>query len=146
MHMILTARDTNTCLDIRQREAMRDLEQLQLFDWSYIKQFCNDFFSLTVVSGNYYNPDLGEHLFSKLLRDLVKEIHKSWTYLKVPEVYNNIGIIIQHIVNKLKEKCTYIQIQKQLKNQQYRFCKQIYTSQQYDAKTPKRQSYTPKPK
>lgn len=76
MHMILTARDANTRLDLRQKEAMRYLEQLQINNWKYIKPFCNGFIMLTAISGNYYNPDLGEKHFSKLLRELGKEYIK----------------------------------------------------------------------
>lgn len=91
---------------------MRDLKQLQITNWKYIKYFCNDFFALTAVSGNYYNPELGEHPFSKLSGELEKEIHKAWTIMNIGPIYDNIGVRIQHILTKLKEKYTYIQIQK----------------------------------
>lgn len=55
---MLIARDANTGLDLRQKKAMRNLEQLQLLNWTYIKPFCNDFLSLTSVSTNYYNLEL----------------------------------------------------------------------------------------
>lgn len=77
MHRILIVRDANTGLDLRQKEVMLDLEQLQLHNWKYIKLFYNDFFALTTVSGNYYNPSLGEILFSKLPKELGKKIHKA---------------------------------------------------------------------
>lgn len=70
---------------------MRYLEQLQLHNWKYIKLFCNNFFALIAVSGNYYNLVLGKRLFSKLPGELGKKIHKAWTNMNVTLVYDNMS-------------------------------------------------------
>lgn len=98
IHTILTGRDVNTGITIRQQEAMRDLEQIQLLDWRYIIKFLKEYLHYATISGNYYNIEVGNRLFSKLPGDLGKEIHRSWItdYQDKPEnlppSYNNIGI------------------------------------------------------
>ena len=140
MHRIITGREVNTGVTIRQQEAMRDLEQIQLLDWKYIIKFLKEFLHYATISGNYYSAEIGNRLFSKLPGDLGKEIHKSWiegyenNSHNIPKGYDNIGIRITHIISELKKKCTYIQIQRELKQKNYGFCGQIYTPQQYGSR------------
>lgn len=120
---------------------MRDLEQIQLFNWKFVKQFCLDFLALSALSGNYCTPEVGERPFAKLPGDLGKEIHVKWKTVNVLLHYDNIGTRIQHIISKLKAKCTYIHTQKMLKNQNYGFYSTIYTPQQYGSSS-SRKPYT----
>ncbi|PON45173.1 hypothetical protein PanWU01x14_261180 [Parasponia andersonii] len=83
---------------------MRDLEQIQIFNWKYLKHFCNDILAMTAISGNYCNPDMGERIFSKLPGELGKEIHAAWKAQNVPTLFDNIGVRVQHIISKLKRK------------------------------------------
>lgn len=39
IHQLLIVRDANTGLDLRQKEAMRNMKQLQLLNWNYVKPF-----------------------------------------------------------------------------------------------------------
>ncbi|XP_031102655.1 uncharacterized protein LOC116006432 [Ipomoea triloba] len=148
IHTLLTGREANTGLTIRQAEAMRDLEQIQLYDWHKVIDFLIDFLSLACTSGNYFSKDLGERLFSKLPGPLGKEIHDSWNLIPKEELFDNMGTRIQHVISELKTRCTYIQIQRDLKQKNVGFCKNIYTPQQYgrhpDDPTPRRQPAKPK--
>ncbi|CAI8597173.1 unnamed protein product [Vicia faba] len=113
---------------MRQAEAMRDLEQIQLYDWNHIIEFLQDFYALASTSGNYFSTELGERLFTKLPGPLGHEIQENWKKIEVNNEFDNIGIRIQYIIFELK-KITYIQIQKELKQKNVGFCKQIYSPQ-----------------
>lgn len=60
VHRLLTTRDANTSLVLRQKEVIKDLEQLQLYNWNQIKLFYNNFLALIALSKNYCYPTLGE--------------------------------------------------------------------------------------
>ena len=48
---IINGGDTLSGLTIKQNEALRDLEQLQLHDWKKVVFFLNDFVHLAAISG-----------------------------------------------------------------------------------------------
>ena len=127
----MTGRDANVGLNLRQIDSMRDLEQIQLYDWNHVIEFLQNFYALASTSGNYFSKELGERLFTKLPGPLGKEIHENWKKLTIINEFDNIGIRIQFVISQLKDKCTYIQIQKDLKQKNVGFCKQIFTPQQY---------------
>lgn len=77
MHRIITGRDVNTGITIRQQEAMRDLEKIKLLDWKYIIKLLKEFLHYATISGNYYSNEIGNRLFSKLPGNLGKGINKS---------------------------------------------------------------------
>ena len=78
-------------------------------------------------------------MFRKLSRTLGREIETSWKELKGVQQHEmtenpepwSIGHRINHIMKILKRKCSEIQTQRQLKKSQYRFCKNIFTTQTY---------------
>lgn len=123
---IVTGQDPNSRHLGVLEDAIRQLEQLSLYKWKYIKKFLNDYFYYTCISGNCYNQDIGERLFKKLPGALGIEIAERWK--QQPQVVDNpnalftIGYRIQHVIKVLKEKCISIQIQKQLKNDDYGYC------------------------
>lgn len=136
---LLASKDPNIGSQQLQEDALRKLEQLQLKDWKYIKPFLQDFFYLTTVSGNTFNREISEKIFTKLPGPLGLQIAKNWRESQQQyqgeeaEQLINIGVMSQFIIEQLQDICTKIQIQKQLK-QGYGFCSQIYTAQHYGDK------------
>ena len=84
-----------------QERCVRQLEQLHINTYKYIIPFLQDYFYLTCKSGNTFNKDLGERLFTKLPGPLGIEITERWR--KTPMVVGNpnglfsIGIRINFI-------------------------------------------------
>ena len=132
---LVTGEDPNSRHITLQQEALLHLEQIQIKDCKYIKEFCQTYYHLCAISRNGFNQELGEKHFRKLLGTLGREIESSWKELKgvqQDDIVGNqepwsIGHRINHITKILKRKCSEIQTQRQLKKNQYRFCKTIFT-------------------
>ena len=149
IQFLLTGEDPNSGTTGIQSDAILHLEQLSLYKWNYVIQFVQDYFYYTCISGNAFNQEYGEKLFRKLPGALGIEIAEKWKELPYvkdnPHASQSIGTRIQHVLRILKEKCTNIKIQKQLKSADYKFCKEIiYTPQHYgeqkiNKRRPKRQ-------
>ena len=148
IHALITRADPNSGHMETQKKAMRDLEQLSLKNWTsglYVKKFVNHYVYLTTIAGNTFNKEIGEKLFHKLPGPLGLEIHTKWNEL--PEVKNNptslwtITQRAQFIIKILEEKCVDLQIQKQLKQTDYKFCSEIYTPQTYGSNNKRKNNY-----
>ncbi|KAL2462101.1 Uncharacterized protein Adt_45521 [Abeliophyllum distichum] len=117
IQVLITGADPNSGHMSIQIKAMRDLEQLNLYKWTkgkYVKNFLNEYYYLTAISGNTFNQEIGQKLFHKLPGPLGLEITESWNNL--PSVKENpdkkwsIGHRIQHVIRCLEEKCVTLQI------------------------------------
>ena len=136
---LITGEDPNSGHLTIQQEALLYLEQMQIKDWKYIKEFYQSYYHFCAISRNGFNQELGEKLFRKLPGTLGREIETSWRELKGVQQDDmtenqgpwSIGHRINHIMKILKRKCSEIQTQRQLKKSQYRFCKNIFTPQTY---------------
>ena len=136
---LIIGEDPNSGHITQQQEALLHIEQMQIKDWKYLKELCQTYYHFCAISRNRFNQELGEKLFRKLPRTLGRKIETSWKELKEiqqNEIMGNqepwsIGHRINHIMKILKRKCSEIQIQRQLKKSQYRFCKNIFTPQTY---------------
>ncbi|KAL2465790.1 Uncharacterized protein Adt_41641 [Abeliophyllum distichum] len=104
IQILITGADPNSGHMSIQIKAMRDLEQLNLYKWTkgkYVKNFLNEYYYLTAISGNTFNHEIGQKLFHKQPRPLGLEITESWNNL--PSVKENpdkkwsIGHRIQHM-------------------------------------------------
>ena len=60
---LITGEDPNSIHITLQHEALLNLEQIQIQDWKYIKEFCQSYYNFCVISGNGFNQELGENLF-----------------------------------------------------------------------------------
>ena len=60
---LITGEDPNSGHITIQQEALLHLEQMQIKDWKYIKDFCQSLYAFCAISGNGYNQELGEKLF-----------------------------------------------------------------------------------
>lgn len=134
-----------------QRKVVRNLEQLSLYKWTkgrYVKNFLNEYHYLISISGNTFNQDLGNKLFHKLSGPLGLEIIDKWNNLtsviEEPDKKWSIGQRIQHVIKCLEDKCVELQIQKQLKKTDYKFCKDIFTPQTYGASSSGKKTYNKK--
>ena len=78
----ITGEDPNSGHLTIQQEALLHLEQMQIKDWRYIKEFCQSYYHFCAISGNGFNQELGEKLFRKLPGSLGREIETSWRELK----------------------------------------------------------------
>lgn len=115
-----------------QTEVLKLLDQLSIHKWKYIAQYCQDFFSLAARLGKALDPEIGEKNFRKLPGQLGVEIKEKWEKRDDINKTLGIGARIKHTYEILREKCTQIQIQKQLKKHSFSFCKDvIYTPQNY---------------
>ena len=90
-----------------------------------------------MLSWCVFDQDLSKKLFNKLPGALGREIEERWIKRKGvaqnPQAKWSIGHRIQHIMEILQEKCTNLQIQTQLKQNEMNFSKDIiYTTQSYD--------------
>ncbi|WMV32520.1 hypothetical protein MTR67_025905 [Solanum verrucosum] len=137
IHSLITGEDPNSGFVVLQKNALIKLEQLSITSWFHIKNFLKDYYYYCTISGNSFDEELGKKLFNKLPGALGREIEEIW--YKRDEVIQNpngrwsIGHKVQHIIEILTEKYTNIQIQKQLKQNEMGFCKNIiYTTQNYD--------------
>ena len=143
VHSLITGEDPNSGLVVLQRNALIKLEQLSISSWLHIKNFLKDYYYYCTISGNSFDDDLGKKLFNKLPGALGREIEDRW-YKRDGVIQNpngkwSIGHKVQHVMEILTEKCTNIQIQKQLKQNEMSFCKNvIYTTQSYDKEKPKK--------
>ena len=79
---LITGEDHNSRHITLQQEALLHLEQMQIKDWKYIKEFFQTYYHFCAISGNGFNQELGEKLFRKQPRTLEKEIEGSWKKLK----------------------------------------------------------------
>ncbi|WMV29160.1 hypothetical protein MTR67_022545, partial [Solanum verrucosum] len=137
IHSLITGKDPNSGLVVLQRNALIHLEQLSITSWFHIKNFLKDYYYYCTISGNSFDEELGKKLFNKLPGALGREIEEKW-YKREGVIQNpngkwSIGHKVQHIMEVLTEKCTNIQIQKQLKQNEMSFCKNVmYTTQSYD--------------
>ncbi|WMV54601.1 hypothetical protein MTR67_047986 [Solanum verrucosum] len=137
IHSLITGEDPNSGLVVLQRNSLIHLEQLSITSWFHIKNFLKDYYYYCTISGNSFDEELGKKLFNKLPGALGREIEERW-YKREGVIQNpngkwSIGHKVQHIMEVLKEKCTNIQIQKQLKQNEMSFCKNVmYTTQSYD--------------
>ncbi|WMV43464.1 hypothetical protein MTR67_036849, partial [Solanum verrucosum] len=137
IHSLITGEDPNSGLVVLQRNALIHLEQLSITSWFHIKNFLKDYYYYCTISGNSFDEELGKKLFNKLPGALGREIEEKW-YKREGVIQNSngkwsIGHKVQHIMEVLTEKCTNIQIQKQLKQNEMSFCKNVmYTTQSYD--------------
>ncbi|KAL3503976.1 hypothetical protein ACH5RR_033817 [Cinchona calisaya] len=139
INQIITREDPNLGNTEQQKNALIKLEQLNLKNWYYIKHFfLAEFVYYASFCGNTWNNEIGNKLFNKLPGALGLEINKRYreeVINKRMETDKDIGISlgqrIMFIIKILVEKCTNIQISRQLKNETS-FCSQIYTPQHYD--------------
>jgi hypothetical protein len=58
IHSLVTGEDPNSGHIGLQKEAIKQLDQLSIYKWKYIKQFLQDYFYLVCISGNAFNQDL----------------------------------------------------------------------------------------
>ena len=79
---LITGEDPNSGHLTIQQEALLHLEQMQIKDWKYIKEFYQSYYHFCAISGNGFNQELGEKLFRKLPGTLGREIETSWRELK----------------------------------------------------------------
>ena len=139
MSSLITGENPNSGHVTLQQEAPLHLEQMQIKDWKYIKEFCQTYYHFCAISRNGFNQELGEKLFRKLPGTLGREIEASWkelTRVQQDDIVGNqepwsIGHRINYIMKILKRKSSEIQTQRKLKKSQYRFCKNIFTPQTY---------------
>ncbi|KAA8540648.1 hypothetical protein F0562_024434 [Nyssa sinensis] len=144
IQFVLIGEDPNLGIQSQQQEAMAELERLSLSSYMYIKQFLVDFMYNTSISGNAFNPVILDKLMLKLPGALGKKIQERWKIAlgdRTGDVLDSIGNRVRFIVKVLKEHCTDIEINRQLKGDNS-FCRTIYTPQQYGYKPP--QSRRPK--
>ena len=80
----------------------------------------------------------------KLPEPLGSIIHKKYKEQTVIPQLNNIATKIKFIIEHLVEKCTEVQIVKQLKGE-YSFCRNIYTPQRYDKSDENMKPFIKKP-
>ena len=67
---LITREDPNSGHITIQQEALLHLEQIQIKDWKYIKEFYQSYYHFCAISRNGFNQELGENLFRKLPRTL----------------------------------------------------------------------------
>ena len=79
---LITGEDPNSGHLTIQQEALLHLEQMQIKDWKYIKEFCQSHYHFFAISGNGFNQELEEKLFRKLPGTLGREIETSCRELK----------------------------------------------------------------
>lgn len=99
---------------------MARLEQLQIHKWKYISKFCDDFISIASQTGRAFDPEIADKFFRKLPGALGLEIKEYFERLN-PTIQVGLGPRIQHVFTILTEKCTIMQIQKQLKKETFGF-------------------------
>ena len=85
----------------------------------------------SIIAGWLYDKTIGEKLFMKLPEPLGSIIHKKYKEQIITLQLDSIATRIKFIIDQLVEKCTKIQIIKQLKGE-YSIYKNIYTPQKYD--------------
>ena len=111
---LITREDPNSGHITLQQEELLHLEQMQIKDWKYIKEFCQTYYHFCAISRNGFNQELGEKLFRKPPRTLGREIETSWKELKRVQQNDmaekqepwSIGHRINHIMKILKRKCS----------------------------------------
>lgn len=132
IQVLVLGTQPNTGYDKQQAEAIKKLEQLQIRDWKYIKPFLQDFMYYSSVARYYYDKSIGEKLFLKLPAPLGNQIHKQFkeSHPNLTPQLDSIGFRINHIIDCLVQRCTEIQISRQLKGENS-YCKNIYTPQNY---------------
>ena len=123
------------------QDAIRRLEQIQIKNWTFIKPFLQDFMYYSTRAGCFYDKTIGEKLFMKLPEPLGSIIHKKYKEQTVIPQLDNTATRIKFILEQLVEKCTEMQIVKQLK-EEYSFCRNIYTPQRYDKNDKVHKSFT----
>ena len=131
IQILLLGTQPNTSVGTHQVDAIRKLEQIQIKKWIFIKPFLQDFMYYSTIAGCFYDQTIGEKLFMKLPEPLGSLIHKKYKEQTVIPQLDNIATRIKFIIEQLVEKCTEMQIVKQLKGE-YSFCRNIYTPQRYD--------------
>lgn len=102
----------------RRQRALRELEQLTISQWKYIKPFCQEYFRLSAISGNCFNEEILAKYFRKLPGALGLEITNRWYARPDVQSGNNIlgiGKGITHTMEILQEKYRNIRIEKELK-------------------------------
>ena len=73
---LITGEDPNSGHITIQQEALFHLEQMQIKDWRYIKEFCQSFYHFCAISGNEFNQELGENVLKYWEKDKVQCILK----------------------------------------------------------------------
>ena len=79
---LITGEDPNSGHITLQQEALLHLDQMQIKDWKYIKEFYQTYYHFCAISGNGFNQELGEQLFRKLSGTLGREVEISWKEFK----------------------------------------------------------------
>ena len=72
--IIITGQDPNIGSTIVQKDALTQLERLAIGHFEYIVDFTNEYYYLTTISGNAFNPVIGDKMLDKLPGALGKEI------------------------------------------------------------------------
>ena len=94
---LITGEDPNSGHLTIQQEALLHLEQMQIKDWRYIKEFYQSYYHFCAISGNGFNQELGEKLFRKLPGTLGRdEEHKC--------IIDNLWISFSQIFNHQTNK------------------------------------------
>ena len=79
---LITGEDPNSGYLTIQQEALLHLEQMQIKDWKYIKEFCQSYYHFCAILGNGFNQESEEKLFRKFPGTLGREIETSCRELK----------------------------------------------------------------
>lgn len=61
IHSLLTGEDPNSGTIVLQRNALIKLEQLNISNWCYIKEFVREFLYYCTISGNTFDEDIGKN-------------------------------------------------------------------------------------
>ena len=72
--IIITGQDPNIGSTMVQRDALTQLERLSIDHFEHIVDFTNEYYYLTTISGNAFNPAIGDKMLDKLPGALGKEI------------------------------------------------------------------------
>ena len=107
-----------------QDAAARDLERLQISNFSEIVKFSQSYITLAAKTRRAFsNNELSKRWFSKLLKPLGDIIFKTWVE-KGHENLTGIGHAILFTFNYLKDKCLEAEATRQIAN--YSYCNKIY--------------------
>ena len=60
---LIIGEDLNSGHITIQQEALLHLEQIQIKDWKYIKEFCQSFYHFCAISRNRFNQELEKNYF-----------------------------------------------------------------------------------
>lgn len=125
---ILTAKDPNLGSTVEQERAAKALEQISLKSYDEAVPFLKEYIGLTATSQNSFDETLSDRLVKKLPGAIGDEIQKEYEKWK-PSVKGTFGFSVSStaafVNERLQDICQKVNIHQQIKNSDYKFCRNI---------------------